>query len=69
MPVMTKIPDDHPMMVAWNAYMESEEFANSKRWAINPDHTEGSLWASFMAGFNAAHGKAHDEPLPYTETD
>lgn len=34
MPVMRKLPDDHPLMVAWNKYQDSEEFKSSKNWAL-----------------------------------
>lgn len=49
---------DAPLMVAWTAYTATEEFANTKRWATNPDHTDGSLWAAFAAGFAAASSKS-----------
>ncbi len=76
---MSPVPADHPLMVAWNAYQATEDYANSKRWALrlrpsaqvgSPEaettdqeiatlktreqFVEGSLWAAFMAGFNAA---------------
>jgi hypothetical protein len=50
----TPYPPDDPVMVAWKAYKASEEFANTRRWATNPEHTDGSLWAAFRAGFDAA---------------
>jgi hypothetical protein len=28
------VPADHPLMLAWNAYKETEEFKNSKKWAL-----------------------------------
>lgn len=40
-------------MIAWEAYKATEGYANTKRWATKPEHTEGSLWAAFEAGFNA----------------
>lgn len=49
--VMTKVPDDHPLMVAWNEYKALPEYENAKQWATAPAHTEGSLWAAFMAGW------------------
>lgn len=64
-------PDDHPLMIAWTKYRHTEEAANSDKWArtihvsgpmqgqiiVSHPHTEGSLWAAFMAGFEAAGGK------------
>ncbi len=54
MPVMQQVPVDHPLMVAWNAYKASDDYANSLKWAATPDYREGSMWAAFMAGFKAA---------------
>lgn len=34
MPVETPVPDNDPLMIAWEAYKRTEEFANSKRWAM-----------------------------------
>lgn len=28
------IADDHPMKVAWDAYKQTDEYANSKHWAL-----------------------------------
>ena len=47
------VPPDHPLMIAWAAYTSTEEFANTERWAVNPHHRRGSLWAAFEAGFSA----------------
>lgn len=71
MPVAAQCPDDHPLMIAWEKYRATEEAANSDKWArtiqisepmqgqiiVTHPHTEGSLWAAFMAGFEAAGGK------------
>ena len=50
------VPKDAPLMVAWDAYKATEEFANSRTWAGIPAHTEGSLWAAFVEGWKAAGG-------------
>lgn len=55
---MTPVPKDHPLSVAWEKYKATDDFANTKKWAIHPEHVDGSLWAAFMAGFQAASGKA-----------
>jgi len=72
-------PEDHPLMIAWNSHKQTDEYKNSKHWALaiqpmiqvgDPDadrkryqlmpvdqreqHIEGSLWAVFCAGYNAA---------------
>lgn len=55
---MTKCPDDHPLMIAWEAYQRTDDFENAKKWATFPEHLQGSLWGLFMAGFNAATERA-----------
>ena len=67
MTAMAKVPDDHPLMIAWEKYRATEEAANSDKWARTLDvsepmqgqiivehrHLSGALWATFAAGFNA----------------
>lgn len=48
------VPANHPLMIAWKAYSASDDYANTARWAVIPEHTKGSLWAAFSAGFEAA---------------
>ena len=55
MAVMAAVPADDPLMVAWESYQETEDFKNTKRWAKNPEHLQGSLWAAFMSGFRAGN--------------
>jgi hypothetical protein len=56
--VMRACAPDEPVMVAWNAYKETESFANTRKWAVDERHVEGSLWAAFERGFAAASAKA-----------
>lgn len=56
MPVRTALPKDAPLMVAWEAYKATDDYANTRRWATHAEHTEGSLWGAFMAGYFAAQG-------------
>lgn len=50
-----RMVDAHePLMVAWTAYKGTEEYANSRKWALHEKHVDGSLWAAFEAGFAAA---------------
>jgi hypothetical protein len=69
---MTKLPDDHPLMIAWEKYRATEEAKNSYRWArtlevslptpgqiiVEHPHLAGALWAAFEAGFNAGKENA-----------
>jgi hypothetical protein len=45
-------------MVAWGEYKQSDQYRNTKKWAMHPEHVEGSLWAVFEAGFKAATERA-----------
>lgn len=47
------VGQDEPLMIAWNAYKATEEYANSRQWAGYKEHLDGSLWAVFCAGYAA----------------
>lgn len=49
-----QLPENHPLRIAWEQYKASATFANSKHWAVHPEHTDGSLWTAFVAGYDAA---------------
>lgn len=83
MPAMSPVPADHPLMIAWTAYQQTDDFKNTKQWAtrnivittaetapeanrVNPEEererrAQGSLWAAFMAGFNAREAQISKE--------
>ena len=44
------LPDDHPTVVAFNKWFESNSGKNTAKWVVYPEHTKGSLWAAFCAG-------------------
>lgn len=54
MSIQAEIPVGHPMRDAWERYKATPEYANTKNWATKEPHTEGSLWAAFCAGHQAA---------------
>lgn len=57
MPTGAQVPENHPLMVAWKAHQETEDYKNSMKWAAKDNkYLEGSMWALFLSGFNA--GKA-----------
>lgn len=59
MSAQTPVAKDHPLMIAWDKYKATEEYANNKKWAMFPERSEdldGSLWALFVAGWDAAGG-------------
>lgn len=57
--VTAPVPNDHPLMEAWEAYKATPEFGNTKQWAAHPEHLLGSLWAVFDAGWNAGVAASH----------
>lgn len=57
METMRAIPSNHPMMLAWHKLQESPDYVNTRNWAKYPDHVDGSLWAMFMAGWEACEEK------------
>lgn len=56
MPDSAPMSPTHPVMVAWTAYKATPEYENALRWAKEPTgaHVEGSLWAAFLEGHEAA---------------
>lgn len=58
--VASPVPADHPLMIAWTAYKETDAYKNSLGWARHPsgDFAEGSMWAAFERGYSA--GKTDD---------
>ena len=51
---MTPADPNGPLMQAWTAYQQTDDYQNTLKWATKPEHTEGSLWAAFMTGFEMA---------------
>jgi len=55
--VMAMIPETDPLMIAWKSYSATEAYTNTRGWAANKMHVDGSLWAAFCAGWYAAQAK------------
>lgn len=59
------VGQDEPLMIAWNAYKATEDYANSRKWAEYKEHLDGSLWAVFCAGYAARDEEIRkQEPMP-----
>jgi hypothetical protein len=72
MPTMAACRKDDPLLIAWNEYQKTEDFANTKRWAAYAEHLQGSLWAVFMAGYLAAIERAatlHESVNPASDDE
>lgn len=60
----TALPNDHPMMKAWNEFCATDEFKNALHWAVaikyddgrpiddiqREQHAKGSMWLAFTKG-------------------
>ncbi len=75
MPVMSPVPQDHPLMIAWTAYKQTPEYANTCRSATratHPDHADGCLWAAFEQGWRLATeraGNLHEQINPASDEE
>jgi hypothetical protein len=58
MPTEEILSSGHPMLVAWKAYASGDAYKNSLKWAAFDEHREGSMWAAFTAGYEAAQQDA-----------
>lgn len=52
--VMAPLPKDDPMLIAWEEYKATEDYANTKKWAADSGQVDGSLWTVFMQGYIAS---------------
>lgn len=67
MSAMMALPKDDPIMLAWEVYKITPEYANSRNWAKHDEHLDGSLWAAFLSGYQAR--TAHvPGPAPTTQS-
>jgi hypothetical protein len=64
MSVSRALLPDEPLMIAWEAYRGTPDYANTLKWALDvawieghPERAAGQLWGAFMAGWIAAGGK------------
>jgi hypothetical protein len=69
---MAAVPKDHPLMKAWEEYRSSPAYTNTFKWAADLEHRQGSLWAAFVAGFDAATERAaslHESVNPASDDE
>lgn len=48
------VDQNHPMVKAWRDYKTTSAFRNSRHRVAYAEHVDGSLWAAFVEGWNAA---------------
>lgn len=54
MPEITPVAKDDPLMITWERYEATEDYENTRRWALHEQYVAGSLWAVFEAGYRVA---------------
>lgn len=57
----TKLPDDHPLMRAWNDYKALQEFEQVMQWLDEPAHKTNAVWTIFARGY--LHQNMHYQQL------
>lgn len=58
MTVSAAVPASDPLMIAWTAYKNTQEYSNSWLWASKgADYVEGSMWAAFEQGLRASQAQ------------
>jgi hypothetical protein len=70
----TPVDPNSQLFQAWERYKQSERFVNSRKWALHPDaearaYVDGSMWAAFEEGFNAALSSTPGERTEPTTAD
>lgn len=61
--VEQELPKEHPLRALWSAYKATDEYANTRRWALHEGSVDGSLWAAFSEGLAAACQTRNTSPL------
>lgn len=61
MPDMAQVQHHRVIGLAWEKYKSTDSYANIKRWALEPEHVECSLWAAFVEGW-IRHSRNGYEP-------
>lgn len=66
---MRPVPQNAPVLRAWNIYKQSADYANTRKWAKHDEHVDGSLWAAFYAGYFACAVAESAQPPVAGEVD
>ena len=64
MSVQIPVSTDSPIWKAWEAYKGTDDYVNTRRWALNDAHVDGSLWAAFERGFRTTNVEAEATRAP-----
>lgn len=72
MPTMSPVPKTDPLMIGWEAFKQTEEYANAREHAKDRQYLEGSLWAMYERGFRDATERAanlHEQVDPASDAE
>ena len=64
MSAMTPCAKDDPLLLAFNAWKETNDYENTRRWALVEEHVSGSLWEAFTQGWNSRQLSRPADPTP-----
>lgn len=53
MSAQTPVGKSSPLWKAWEDYNGSDDYQNTRTWAMREEHVDGSLWSAFEHGFRA----------------
>ncbi len=63
----SKLDDNEPVIAAWEAYKETEDFRDTFRMMSRPDSGIGNCWAMFSEGWRAASDRLTPMLLRYIQ--
>ena len=70
--VMAEMPKTHPLRAAWEQYVQTDSYKNTRKWAAHPEHLDGSLWGVWLAAYAAATERAatlHENVNPASDEE
>ena len=67
MPTESPLRSDDLRLLAWEKYKETSGYANAAQYVTNVKHKTGSLWAVFLAGFEAGKQSSVSETKEKTD--
>lgn len=72
MPIEAEMSKAHPLRAAWEQYIKTSAYENTRKWAAHPEHLEGSLWGVWVAAYMAATDRAamlHESVNPASDRE
>lgn len=64
----TPIDPHAPVKLAWDAYLATDNYENTRKWALYPLYAESALWAAFLEGFRSAELLHTKESIDETQS-